>query len=174
MRRAHPAAAAAGDGFDHHRVTDFLRDLDRLLFVSTMPSLPGVTGTPALRAQARAEFLSPIARIALRRRPDELDFAALADFGEVRVLGQKSVAGMNRIDVADFGRAHDAIDLQITFRARRRADADRFVRQLDVQRIDVRLGINREGANAEFFAGANDAQRNFAAIGDQNFFEHQL
>ena len=81
---------------------------------------------------------------------------------------------MNRIDVADFGRAHDAIDLQITFRARRRADADRFIRQLHVQRIDIRFGINRERADAEFLARANDAQRNFAAIGDQNFLKHQL
>ena len=138
-----------------------------------MPSLPGVTGTPALRAAARAEFLSPIARIAAGGRPDELDFAALADLREMRVLGEKSVAGMDRIDVADFGRAHDAIDLQITIGARRRADADRFVGQLHMERIDVRLGVNRERADAEFLAGANDAQRDFAAIGDQDFFEHQ-
>ena len=41
VRRAHAAAAAAGDRFDHHRIADFFRDLDRVLFVSTMPSLPG-------------------------------------------------------------------------------------------------------------------------------------
>ena len=63
--------------------------------------------------------------------------------------------------------------LQITFRARRRADADRFVGQLHVERIDVGLGIDRERANPEFLAGADDAQRDFAAIGDQDFFEHR-
>ena len=32
--------------------------------VSTTPSLPGVMGTPALRAASRAAFLSPIVRMA--------------------------------------------------------------------------------------------------------------
>jgi hypothetical protein len=40
--------------------------------VSTMPSLPGVIETPAFRAQARAEFLSPIACIALAGGPMNL------------------------------------------------------------------------------------------------------
>ena len=96
----------------------------------------------------------------------KLNITALAYFGEVRVLGQKSVTGVNRIDIAHFGGAHDAIDFQITFRARRRANANRFIRQLDVERIDIRFRIDREGANAKFSAGANDAQCNLAAIRD--------
>ena len=79
---------------------------------------------------------------------------------------------MNRIDIAHLGRAHDAIDLQITFRAGRGADANGFVGQLHMEGIDVRFGVNGEGANAEFLAGADDAQRDFATIGDQDFFEH--
>src|SRR4029077_1935141 len=91
------------------------------------------------------------------RRPDEMNVTALAYFGEVRVLRQKSVTGMNRVDIAHLGSTHDAIDFQITFRARRRANANRFIRQLDVERIDIRFRIDREGANAKFSAGANDA-----------------
>src|SRR6266446_5812378 len=108
----------------------------------------------------------------LRRRADEFDFAALADFSEMRVLGEETVAGMNSVDISHLGRAHDAIDFQITFIARCGADADRFVRQLDMERIDVRFGINRQRANAEFFASANDAQRDLTAISNQDFFEH--
>ena len=51
----------------------------------------------------------------------------------MRVLRQKSVAGMNGIDVANLGRAHDPIDLQVAFRARRRSDTHRFIRQLNMQ-----------------------------------------
>ena len=69
-----------------------------------MPSLPGVTGTPRFARVSRAVFLSPIARMAAARRPDELDVAALADVREVRVLAQEAVAGMDRIDVADLRR----------------------------------------------------------------------
>ena len=57
----------------------------------------------------------------------------------MRVLREESVAGMNRIDVANLGCAHDAIDFQITFRAWRRANTDRFIRKLNMQRIDVRF-----------------------------------
>jgi hypothetical protein len=86
-----------------------------------------------------------------------MNITALAYFGEVRVFGQKSVTGVNRVDISYFGRAHDAIDFQITFRAWRRANANRFIRQLDVEGIDIRFRIDREGANAKFSAGTNDA-----------------
>jgi len=95
-----------------------------------------------------------------------MNVTALAYFGEVRVLGQKSVTRMNRVDIAHLGRAHDPINFQITFRAWRRANANRFIRQLDVERIDIRFRIDREGANAKFSAGANDAQCNLAAVRD--------
>ena len=37
------------------------------------------------------------------------------------------------VDIADLGRAQNAIDLEITFRTRGRADANGFIGQLDVQ-----------------------------------------
>ena len=97
-------------------IADFLRDLERFLFRLDDAVAPGRDRHAGFaRAGARGIFVAHRVHRA-RRRPDELDIAALADFGEVRVLGEKSVAGMNRIDVADFGRAHDAIDFQIAFR----------------------------------------------------------
>ena len=110
VRDTHAATAPAGHRFNHHRITDFLRDLHRFLFVFDY--------SVAARSNRHAGF----ARIAPRRvlvphrvhclgwRPDEFDLAAIAHFGEVRVLRQKTVTGMNRIDIADLGRAHDAID----------------------------------------------------------------
>src|SRR5205807_8292573 len=107
-------------------------------------------------------------------RTDELYHATLNLYSEVRLLGQKTVAVINGVDVAHFRGAHDPIDLQITFRARRRADANCFVGKLHEQRIDVRVRINRKRANAELLARANDAQRNLTAIGNQDLFEHPL
>src|SRR5438132_11391178 len=105
----------------------------------------------------------------LRRRADEFDFAALADFSEMRVLGQETVAGMNSIDISHLGRAHDAIDFQITFIARCGADADRFVRQLDMERIDVRFGIIPECAYAEFIERYNDVSSDLNSVSIQHF-----
>src|SRR4051794_28413059 len=81
---------------------------------------------------------------------------------------------MNGIDIADFGRAHDAIDSQIAIGARRRADADGFIRELHMERVAVRLGVNRERANPQLLAGADHAQGDFAAICDEDFLEHQV
>src|SRR6516165_10233564 len=50
VRGAHAATPATRDCFDHHRIADLLRERRRFLSFSTTPSLPGVTGTPALRA----------------------------------------------------------------------------------------------------------------------------
>ena len=58
---AHPASAAAGDRFDHDRKTDFSCDPDRFFLAIDDPSLPGATGTPALRAQSRANSCRPSA-----------------------------------------------------------------------------------------------------------------
>jgi hypothetical protein len=43
-----------------------------------------------------------------------------------------------------------------------------------VQRIYVGIGINRQGSNPELFARADNAQRNFTAIGNQDFLKHWL
>src|SRR5262249_28230929 len=89
------------------------------------------------------------------RGPDELDVAALTDLHEMRVLSEKSIAGMTRVNIAYLSRTHDAINSQVTLKTGRRTDADRFISELDVQRIDVCFGIDCERANAEFLTGAN-------------------
>src|SRR5438046_9946565 len=85
----------------------------------------------------------------------------------MRILREEPITGMNRIDIANLGCAHDAIDFQITLGARRRADADGFIRKLNVQRIDVRFRINRQSANAELFARSNEPQLDLPDIGKQ-------
>ena len=174
MRAPHAAAAAARSRFNHHRVPDFLRDLDGLILrldYSVTSRRHWHAGF--VREDARGVFVAHGLHRA-RRGSDKLDVAAFADFGEMRVLREKPIAGMDGIDIANLGCAHNAIDFQITLGAGRRADADRFICELNMQRIDVGFRINSQGPNTELFAGANDAQRNFAAIGNQNFFKHEL
>ena len=106
------------------------------------------------------------------RGPDEGDVRGLADFGEIGVLGEETVAGMDRVHVGDFGGADHLRDVQIAFAAARRTDADGFVGEADVQREAIGFGIDGDGLDAEFPARGEDAQGDFAAIGDQNFSEH--
>jgi hypothetical protein len=45
-------------------------------------------------------------------------------------------------------------------------DAHRFVGKAHMERIAVRLGINRHGRYTQLFAGADDPQGDFPSIGD--------
>ena len=62
---------------------------------------------------------------------------------EVRVLGQEAVARMHGLGAGLAWQAAMILSIdQIGLARRRRADVDRFVGQLDVQRIAVGFGID--------------------------------
>ncbi|MOA07933.1 hypothetical protein D3C78_1276640 [compost metagenome] len=48
------------------------------------------------------------------------------------------------------------------------ADAVGLVRTLDVQRMAVRVGVDRDRANAHLGASAHDADGNLTTVGDQD------
>ena len=48
------------------------------------------------------------------RGADELDVAALAHFGEVRVFRQQAISRMDRVHVGDFRSADDCGNIQVT------------------------------------------------------------
>ena len=41
-----------------------------------------------------------------------------------------------------------------------------------MQRVAIRIGIDRHGGDAHFARGFDDATGDFATVGNQNFFEH--
>ena len=122
----------------------------------------------------------PADRLVLQRAhgagvgPDEADVAALADVGEMGVLRQKPVAGMDGIHVGNLRGADDAVNPQIALAGGRLADADGLVGQLHVHRIDVRFGVDRHRADVQLLARANDADGNFAAVSDQDLLKHEV
>ena len=99
-------------------------------------------------------------------------FDAGADIGEFGVLGEESVAGMNRVGAGDLGGGDDARNVEIRVARRRRPDAHVVVGEPHVQRFAVRLGVDRHRLHVELAAGADDPQRDLAAIGDQDFLKH--
>src|SRR5215813_5864098 len=78
---------------------------------------------------------------------------------------------MNGIDVGDLRRADDRRDIQIAARALRRADADRLIGESHMRAVAIGLGVNRDGLDPEFLAGGDDANGDFAAIGDQDLLK---
>ena len=149
-------------------------DLQRLLLALERPLRPGSTGTPAFFIARRARALSPIRRITCGLGPDELDVAGLADLGEVRALGQEPVARVDRVGAGDLRRADDRRHVEVALGRPRRPDADVLVGEPDVQRVLVGLRVDGHGLDAHLPARQDDAQRDLAAVRDQDLLEHHV
>jgi hypothetical protein len=62
----------------------------------------------------------------------------------------------------------DPRGVEIALARRRGADRVRGVSGADVQRVAIDIAVDRGRADAEIVAGADDAERDLAAIGDED------
>ena len=85
------------------------------------------------------------------------------------VFAQQAVARMNRLRTALDRDGENGRNIEIAVRHAVAADTVALVRQLHVHGVLVRLGVDGNGGNAHLAAGADDANGNFAAVGNQNF-----
>ena len=170
---AHAAAAAAGRRLDQHRVADLVGQRQRLGLVLDQPLAAGHDGDAGLLGELAGLVLVAQPPHRLLRRADELDLARAADLGEVGVLRQEAVAGVDGLDVGDLGGADDARDLQVALGGSGRADADGLVGQVQIRRIAVGLAEDGHDLDAQVAAGADDPQGDLAAVGDQDALEHR-
>ena len=81
-----------------------------------------------------------------RRRPEEHDAGALARLGEVRVLAQEAVAGMDRLRAGlRRGRVEDRVLTSDNSRAAGgRTEPDGCVGLRDVRRVPIGLRVHRD------------------------------
>jgi hypothetical protein len=78
---------------------------------------------------------------------------------------------MDGIRVGDFGSCQNLGHVKVGIRGTRWANANRFVRETDMQAFAIRCRVNSDRFDAHFFASANNSQGNFATIGDKDFLE---
>src|SRR4029079_9863227 len=63
-------------------------------------------------------------------------------------------------------------DVQVALARRRRSDAHRLVGELDVERVGVGRRVDRHRADAHLAQGADDAQRDLAAVRNEHLVEN--
>ncbi len=86
----------------------------------------------------------------------------------MRVFRQKPVAGVNAIHLVLHCQADDALEIQVgPDRLARLADPIGFVRLETVQGEPVFVGIDGDRAYTQLVCGAENADGNFAAIGNE-------
>ena len=107
----------------------------------------------------------------LGARADEGDVVRGEDLGEAGVLGEEPVAGMDGVGAGDLAGGEELRNVEVGVARRRRADADALVGEADMHGVAVGGRVDRDGGDAEFLAGAEDAERDLAAVGDQDLVE---
>ena len=173
---AHAAPAAAGRGLQHQRIAQAIGDRGRLLgrgkgraaqhhrYVQRL----GQLARPGLVAE-QAQGVGP--------RPDEGQPLARAALGEGRVLGQEAIARVHAVAARRLGRLDQALDVQIGAHriggeGRPLANRPGGGGQPRVQRQCVGRRIDGDRFQAQRRGGARDTDGDFAAVGDQDTFEH--
>src|SRR2546421_5929081 len=170
---AHAAPAAAAGCLDDHRVADVARDAQALVRVLAQRAIGARHARHAVRFhEADRRHLVAHGADGLRLGADEHEAAFLHALGEVRVLGQEAVAGVDRDRVGDFRGADDRRHVEIAGGRGRWPDTHRFIGEQHVLEAVVRGGVHRHGLDAELPAGAQDPQRDLAAVGDDDLLDH--
>ena len=98
--------------------------------------------------------------------------ASRAGPGEVGVLGEEAVAGMDRLGPGLLGGLDDLLDVEVALGRDRGADQESLVGLAHVRRVAVDLRVDGDRADAHLLQRAGDADRDLAAVGDQDLLEH--
>ena len=134
--------------------------------------VPGTIGTPASDISSRARVFDPIASIALAGGPMNTTPGLLAGLGEVGVLGEESVSGVDRLGPGLLGRLEDLLDVQVALGRNGRAQQMGLVGLADVRSLTIRLRVHAHGDDPHLLQRPHDANGDLAPVGDQDLLEH--
>ena len=113
LDRPDPAAAAAKAGLDHQRVSDPLSDgRDVIVLAEGRLGAGHRRHADRMREPPRGDFVAERLEMP-RRRTDEADSRFFAGAREAGVLGEESVARVNRIGAAALRDRDDLVDVEI-------------------------------------------------------------
>ena len=97
--------------------------------------------------------------------------AGLQRGGELRVLREESVAGMDGLRTGALRGRDDGVDVQVALPCGSGPDADRDVGLCDVAGARVGVAEHRDRPDPHRAQRADDPDRDLAAVGDQNGVE---
>ena len=168
---ANAATTATGGRLEHHRITDPVRLAQR--FLQILEITLGARGHRHAGGDHAAPGFGLVAHACdhLGGGADELDPTLAADACQVGVFRQEAVTGVQRIAAGLDRQVDQLARIQVTGQ-RIAADVIRLIGAFDMQRIAVRIRMDGHRANAHFRAGADNADSDFATVGNQDFLDH--
>ena len=163
----HAAPAATGRGLDHHRIADRVRRRSECAVALVGPVVTrNDRYTGAARDALRLRLVGHLPNDS-GRRPDPGQARLDHGLRKSRILGEEAVARMHGIGAGLLRRRDDRRTIEVRLARARRADPHCRIRFAHVQGIAIRIGVNRDRADAHAPGGTDDAARDLAAVGDQ-------
>ena len=164
-------AAPAHHRFHRERVAVLLGEGARGLLVDRL-ARTGHDGHAGFdRRVARRDLVAHL-RHGLGRRPDPDEARVLDGSCEGLVLGEEPVAGVDRVGLRFLGHLEDLVNAQVAGRRRRGAEQVRLVREVDVQRVTVGLGVHGDRLQAKVVQRPRNADGDLASVRDEHLAEH--
>ena len=109
----------------------------------------------------------------MRVRADEGDLLGEQPIGELGFFGEEAEAGVDRLRASLLGGVDDLVDHEIALRGGRGADEDAFVSHIHRETVAIGFREHDGRLDAQPSGGADNADGDLAAIGDQDFIEHE-
>ena len=134
-------------------------------------SVPGPPRRPRPRPPCASEILSPITSMASGGGPIHVTPRVRHGPGEVGVLGEEPVAGVDRLGAGALDDVEDRVGVEVALGRGLAAEGVRLVGVAHVGGVAVELRVHRDGGDAELAARPHDADGDLAAVGDQDLRE---
>ena len=171
---AHAFPAAAGHGLHHDRIADAARCGRQLRVVRFRADRRLRAGDDGHAGRARGRARGGLAAHQFDRLgggADERQAGARARGGELGVLGQEPVAGMDRVGARRARRVDQRVGAQVALARGAGADRHGLIGHAHVTGAAIALGEDRHRRQAQVAAGADDPHRDLAAVGDQDLLQ---
>ncbi|CDZ87083.1 hypothetical protein RHRU231_210009 [Rhodococcus ruber] len=174
LDQAHTLPTATGNGLDQEREAD--------LGCGGLPCGGVVAGDDRVGEHRHiglaGPFLGPVLQAhfpdRVRARTDEENPGGLTGLGEVGVLGEETVAGMDGVRAGSAGGIENFLPHQIRLGATRSADRDGEVGIGHMRGPRVGIGVHRDRADSHCPGGTDDTSRDFPAVGDEQGADRTL
>ncbi len=164
----HAASAATERGFDRDRQTVLVGEGEDL--VGVLHRFGGARHGRGFRAGGDVAGGDLVTEVAdrLRRRPDPDQPGIDHGLGEVGVLGEEPVAGVDGVGTGLGGGVEDLVDHQIRLRRGLTPEGERLVGQPNERGIGIGLGVHSDTGQPGIGGRPDHPHRDLATIGDKN------
>ena len=171
---AHPATATTPARLQHQRETDFIGETQDLrIVVRQRIRRRHDRHVGSYRKRSRFDLVAEPLH-GLRCRTDKGDAGLRAHACEVGILREESVTRMDCIGAGVLSDPDDVLHIQIRrYRALALADQIRLAGVEAMQGQAILGRIDADGWNVQLTGRAKHADRNLAAIGDEDLVEHR-